>query len=163
MNARRNRFVLILTGLALSTLCDVGFTDARSKQAEAVQYQGRQRNPLVFESVTLPAIETKWISRVDLSDHPSVSMTVVAVSRGPFDAVTPGGVLLIDPRGILQVNAAVRRGTVRETRHEVPIPSDPALVGLGLSAQAALLSDAGGGTLRLTNGIRLRLGFSDTP
>ena len=126
---RRNRLALILTGLALVTLCGLGLTDASSRgaatrrgQAEAAQYQGHQLNPLVFEAVTLPVLGTRWISRVDLTEHRGVQSTVIMGSLGPFDLRTAAGTLLIDPRGIVLMNTAAREGREPETQHAVRIP-----------------------------------------
>lgn len=151
--------MLLVSGTALAMLGGVGFANDNSLEARAERYEGRYPNPRVFEAVSLPVLGEDWVSRVDLSDHPGVVATLVAVSTGEHDFRTPIGGLLLDPRVIVRRDVALRDGNRNETVHAFRIPKDTSLAGMELASQAALVSADRATRLRLTNGIRLRLGF----
>ncbi len=166
-HARWNRLVLPWSAVALSALCGFGFAQAPTGggiavrgQAEAEHFQGQSRNPDLFDFVTLPVIGAQWASSVDLLDRPQVQSTIVVLSLGPFDAATPAGTLLVDPRGVVTTNTARRENRTHMTTHKISIPAEPALIGVELAAQAILDDDPRSDRLRLTNGISLRLGVA---
>ncbi|HED66529.1 MAG TPA: hypothetical protein ENJ09_13365 [Planctomycetes bacterium] len=121
--------------------------------AQATLRNGTGINPVVFSSVTPPAIGTTWVTSVDHSGHPGATATYLLVYSAPATGpVLRAGELLVSGTKLFAESMA-SSGTV--DLHSNTIPNDVSLVGAVGYAQAAIF----GGAAELTNALDLTLGF----
>ena len=121
--------------------------------AQATPRNGTGINPMVFSSVTPPAIGTTWVTAIDHSAHPGATATYLLVYSAPASGpILPAGELLVTGTKLFGESMA-SSGTV--DLHSNAIPNDVSFVGAVGYAQAAIF----GGTVELTNALDLTLGF----
>lgn len=113
---------------------------------------GSPLNPnALLPGVIAPRIGAVWDPSVDHSVFfPTAIMDFLVVSTSQINAPSPFGTLLIDPA--LTVFSEI---FTTPSTFAVPLPYEPTIVGLQLSAQAASL---GFGMIKLTNAIDLVIG-----
>ena len=109
-------------------------------------------NPMVLSEITPPLVGTSWITALDTTAWPTAPSTFVALSYAAIPPVmTNWGEVLIDatvPGTILDIGYSL---------HAIDVPLLPGLAGLELHAQGGVF--LGGGSIALTNGIDLTLGW----
>jgi hypothetical protein len=109
-------------------------------------------NPMVLSEITPPLLGTNWVTMLDPSAWPTAPSTFIALSSLNLPPVlTSWGEVLIDasaPGLILDIGYAL---------HSVEIPLLPELAGLVLHSQGGVF--LGGGSIALTNGIDITLGW----
>jgi hypothetical protein len=127
------------------------------RRAEVEVLEGRGVNRRCFTSLKPPKLGTSWRAEVEVGAHPGALSFSVFGTDALLDPgrLTPYGELLVNPLGRPQLNLAssVLTGTVESV--VVPIPNDPALMGLSCFAQVTIF----GGGIELCNGLRLLIGF----
>jgi hypothetical protein len=127
------------------------------RRAEATMLLGQGVNRQCFRSLKAPKLGTNWIAELDVADHPgALSFAVFGTDAMLMPGrLTPFGELLVNPLGRTQLSLA--RPIVNGTTETLvlPIPHDPALMGLTCYAQATIF----GGGVELSNGLRLVIGF----
>ncbi len=112
---------------------------------------GSGTNPEIFAELLPPRLGQVWVTRFDLTAHPTTFATLILSSGGALaPRPTRFGELLIDP-GLFLGPPLLAQGM-----HLVPVPADPVLDGFVVHTQGLIRTT--GGSL-LTNGLDLTLGF----
>ena len=135
-------------------LC-ASFADA---SAQATWRNGVGTNPDVFTSTSLPVLGTEWTSTVDGGAVGAIGLVLVVGYGGMHPGLwTPYGELLLDPTSQWAFSSWATLGGGTTTHHSVSVPSDPAFLGVRVTAQAMLNNVAG--QPRLANAWDLVLGI----
>jgi hypothetical protein len=111
-------------------------------------------NPLAYATRDLPVLDTAFTAAVDTTVVDGANGSVIVVAAGPLaGAPTVAGEPLVAPP-LLLITPLVPPSPDGLSTHVLPVPVDPALAGLTVSTQAAIL----GGTNQLTNALDVTLG-----
>jgi hypothetical protein len=110
-------------------------------------------NPAVYAGRTVPILGSTWRAAVRTTELPGATMTIVFARTDALPGTsTPYGELLA---GGAELGRSVVVPGAGIALHALPVPADPALLGLVVPTQALVL----GGAARLTNAVDLTLGY----
>ena len=137
---------------AIIQLWDIGLDNILMEaDGQAAVRNGSGANPLGFAQVGTPNIGGTWDTTVDIAT-PGHVVSVVAISTGGASSgFFPGGSvvgeILLQPEVIVDVQAG---------SHSMPIPNDPALIGVCVATQGATVSLAG--AIHMNNALDVVIG-----
>lgn len=127
-------------------------------QGSTVFRNGSGTNPATLVPLNTPEIGTIWLATIDVATPGALLSLLQVGDGGPTQGIhlsglAEGELLILPPypKGLLDIAVG---------RHSVPIPDDPAFVGLALSVQGATLLPGFSrpGFLQLTNALDLTVG-----
>jgi len=127
-------------------------------QAQATVRNGSGVNRLGYQTAGVPVLGASWAATVDTAPHPgALAVMLLACDQPHGGLLLPAGEVLVRTPalgGVVLFKVAV--APVGGSAHfSLPIPNNPALVGLQVYTQAVVL----GGPLELCNAVDLVLGL----